>query len=101
MKVLVLPILIVVVIAVGILSGCGGKNTSEDAKYDVELTEAGPNKISVIKVVMDSTGFELKQAKDMVDGAPSVVKKGITKKEAEDLKKKLEAEGATAKIKKV
>ena len=71
----------------------------EKTEFDVELTEIGPNKVKVIKVVRDYTGLGLKEAKAVVDAAPSIVKEAISKPEAEDLKAKLEAEGAVATIK--
>ena len=66
---------------------------------DVELAEVGPNKVKVIKVVREVTGLGLKEAKEMVDGAPKVVKEGASKAEAEDIKTKLEAEGAKVTLK--
>jgi len=71
----------------------------EKTEFDVELTEVGPNKVKVIKVVRDATGLGLKEAKDAVEGAPKILKEGVSKAEAEDLKAKLEAEGAKATIK--
>mgnify|MGYP006362156921 FL=1 len=71
----------------------------EKTEFDVELTEVGPNKVKVIKVVRELTGLGLKEAKDVVDGAPKVVKEGCSKAEAEDLKAKLEAEGAKVNLK--
>jgi len=71
----------------------------EKTEFDVELTEIGPNKVKVIKVVRDATGLGLKEAKDLVDGAPSKVKEAVSKAEAEDLKAKLEAEGAKVTLK--
>ena len=65
----------------------------------VELAEVGPNKVKVIKVVREVTGLGLKEAKEMVDGAPKVVKEGASKAEAEDIKTKLEAEGAKVNLK--
>ena len=62
-------------------------------RLDVELTEAGANKVKVIKVVREITGLGLKEAKEVVDGAPKVVKEGASKEEAEEIQKKLEAEG--------
>ena len=64
-----------------------------------ELTEVGPNKVKVIKVVREVTGLGLKEAKDVVDGAPKVLKQGASKEEAEDIKTKLEAEGAKITLK--
>ena len=71
----------------------------EKTEFDVELTEVGPNKVKVIKVVRKATGLGLKEAKDVVDGAPKVVKEGASKEEAEELKTKLEAEGAKVTLK--
>ena len=71
----------------------------EKTEFDVELTEAGPNKVKVIKVVREITGLGLKEAKDAVDGAPKVLKEGASKEEAEDIKAKLEAEGAKVTLK--
>ena len=71
----------------------------EKTEFDVELTEVGPNKVKVIKVVREVTGLGLKEAKEMVDGAPKVVKEGASKAEAEDIKTKLEAEGAKVNLK--
>ncbi len=71
----------------------------EKTEFDVELTEVGPNKVKVIKVVRDATGLGLKEAKDLVDGAPKNVKEQVSKAEAEDLKAKLEAEGAKVTLK--
>ncbi|MCR5033782.1 MAG: 50S ribosomal protein L7/L12 [Lachnospiraceae bacterium] len=81
----------VVVAAAG---AAGGEAAEEKTDFDVELTEVGPNKIKVIKVVRDLTGLGLKEAKDVVDGAPKILKEGAAKAEAEDMKAKLEAEGA-------
>ncbi|MCR4926338.1 MAG: 50S ribosomal protein L7/L12 [Lachnospiraceae bacterium] len=71
----------------------------EKTEFNVELTEVGPNKVKVIKVVRDITGLGLKEAKDAVDGAPTVLKEGVTKEEADDIKAKLEAEGAKVTLK--
>lgn len=71
----------------------------EKTEFDVELTEVGPNKVKVIKVVREATGLGLKEAKDVVDGAPKVVKEDASKEEAEELKTKLEAEGAKVTLK--
>ena len=71
----------------------------EEDEYDVELTEVGPNKVKVIKVVREATGLGLKEAKEVVDGAPKVLKEGASKAEAEELKTKLEAEGAKVTLK--
>ena len=71
----------------------------EKDEFDVELTEVGPNKVKVIKVVREATGLGLKEAKEVVDGAPKVLKEGASKAEAEELKTKLEAEGAKGTLK--
>ena len=86
----------VVVAAAG---AAGGAAEEEKTEFDVELTEVGPNKVKVIKVVREVTGLGLKEAKDVVDGAPKVVKQGASKEEAEDIKTKLEAEGAKITLK--
>ena len=77
----------------------GGAAEEEKTEFNVELTEVGPNKVKVIKVVREVTGLGLKEAKDVVDGAPKVVKQGASKDEAEDVKAKLEAEGAKVTLK--
>ncbi len=71
----------------------------EKTEFDVELTEVGPNKVKVIKVVREATGLGLKEAKDLVDTAPKMVKEAASKAEAEDIKGKLEAEGAKVTLK--
>ena len=86
----------VVVAAAGAEGGAAGEEKSE---FDVELTEVGPNKVKVIKVVREITGLGLKEAKDAVDGAPKVIKEGASKDEAEEAKTKLEAEGAKVTLK--
>ena len=80
-------------------AGGAGEAAEEKTEFDVELTEVGPNKVKVIKVVREVTGLGLKEAKDVVDGAPKVVKAGASKEEAEDIKTKLEAEGAKGTLK--
>ena len=70
----------------------------EKTSFNVVLKEAGANKIQVIKVVRDATGLGLKEAKDMVDGAPKTIKEGASKEEAEDLKAKFEAAGAVVEL---
>ena len=77
----------------------GAAAAEEKDEFDVELAEVGPNKVKVIKVVREVTGLGLKEAKEMVDGAPKVVKEGASKAEAEDIKTKLEAEGAKVNLK--
>ena len=86
----------VVVAAAGDGAAAGG---AEKDEFDVELTEVGPNKVKVIKVVREVTGLGLKEAKEVVDGAPKVVKEGASKEEAEEIKEKLEAEGAKVTLK--
>ncbi len=71
----------------------------EKSSFDVELTEGGANKIAVIKVVKEALGLGLKEAKDMVDGAPAMLKQGLKKEEAEEIKKKLEEAGAKVTLK--
>ena len=80
-------------------AGAGAAPAEEKTEFDVELTEVGPNKVKVIKVVREATGLGLKEAKDVVDGAPKVLKEGASKEEAEDIKAKLEAEGAKVTLK--
>ena len=77
----------------------GGAAAEEKDEFDVELVSAGSSKVKVIKVVREVTGLGLKEAKDLVDGAPKVIKEGVSKAEAEELKAKLEAEGAEVNIK--
>ncbi len=72
---------------------------AEKDEFDVELTEVGPNKVKVIKVVREVTGLGLKEAKDLVDGAPKMVKEAASKADADDIKAKLEAEGAKVTLK--
>ena len=86
----------VVVAAAGAEGGAAGEEKSE---FDVELTEVGQNKVKVIKVVREATGLGLKEAKELVDGAPKVIKEAAEKAEAEDIKTKLEAEGAKVTLK--
>ena len=80
-------------------AGAAGEAAEEKDEFDVELTEVGPNKVKVIKVVREITGLGLKEAKEVVDGAPKMVKEGASKAEAEDIKTKLEAEGAKVTLK--
>ena len=80
-------------------AGAGADAGAEKDEFDVELTEVGPNKVKVIKVVREVTGLGLKEAKEVVDGAPKVVKEGASKDEAEDIKTKLEADGAKVTLK--
>ena len=85
-----------VVVAAGAGAGAAAEEKTE---FDVELTEAGANKVKVIKVVREVTGLGLKEAKEVVDGAPKVLKEGVSKEEAEDIQKKLDAEGAKVTLK--
>ena len=71
----------------------------EKTEFNVELTEVGPNKVKVIKVVRELTGLGLKEAKDLVDGAPKMIKENASKAEADDIKAKVEAEGAKVTLK--
>ena len=84
-----------------VVAAAGGDAPAAEEKdsFDIELTEVGPNKVKVIKVVREITGLGLKEAKDAVDGAPKVIKEGATKEEAEEAKTKLEAEGAKVTLK--
>lgn len=85
---------------VAVVAGpAAGGAAEEKTEFDVELTEVGSEKIKVIKVVREVTGLGLKEAKAVVDGAPKVVKEGASKAEAEDIKAKLEAEGAKITLK--
>ncbi len=84
--------------AAGAAAG-GGAATEEKTEFDVILTAAGEKKIQVIKVVRELTGLGLKEAKDLVDGAPKPVKEKVTKAEAEDMKKKLEEQGGSVQVK--
>lgn len=87
--------------AAGVVVAAAGPAVAEEEKteFDVELTEVGPNKVKVIKVVRELTGLGLKEAKDAVDAAPKVIKEAISKEEAEEAKAKLEAEGAKITLK--
>ena len=87
----------VVVAAAG--GDAGAAAAEEKTEFDVELTEVGPNKVKVIKVAREVTGLGLKEAKDLVDNAPKMVKEAASKEEAEDVKAKLEAEGAKVTLK--
>ena len=84
-----------------VVAAAGGAAAAEDEKteFDVVLVEAGESKVKVIKVVREITGLGLKEAKDLVDGAPKTVKEAAAKEEAEEIKKKLEAEGAKVELK--
>ena len=80
-------------------AGGAAEAAEEKTEFDVELTEVGPNKVKVIKVVREATGLGLKEAKDLVDNAPKVLKEAASKDEAEEIKSKLEAEGAKVTLK--
>ena len=85
--------------AAGVVVAAAAVEVEEKTEFDVELTEVGPNKVKVIKVVRDATGLGLKEAKDLVDGAPSLIKEAVSKGEADELMAKLEAEGAKGTLK--
>ena len=85
--------------AAGAAAGGGAAAVEEKTEFDVVLMAAGDKKIQVIKVVRELTGLGLKEAKDLVDGAPKPVKEKIAKAEAEDMKKKLEEQGAAVQVK--
>ena len=87
----------VVVAAAG--AADAGAAAEEKTEFDVELTEVGAEKVKVIKVVREATGLGLKEAKDLVDGAPQMIKEAASKEEAEDIKKKLEEVGAKVTLK--
>ena len=85
----------------GVSAAAGGaaEAAEEKTEFDVELTEVGPNKVKVIKVVREATGLGLKEAKEVVDNAPKIVKEQADKASADELKAKLEAEGAKVTLK--
>ena len=89
--------------AAGVVVAAAGGAVAEAAEqkteFDVKLTDVGPNKVKVIKVVREATGLGLKEAKDLVDAAPKMIKEGASKEEADDIKAKLEAEGAKVTLK--
>jgi large subunit ribosomal protein L7/L12 len=87
------------VMAAGAAGAAGGEAAEEKTSWGVMLKDGGAQKIQVIKVLREATGLGLKEAKDMVDGAPKVVKEGLNKDDAEALKKKLEEAGATVELK--
>ena len=86
-------------VVVAAAAGDGAGAAEEKDEFDVELVSAGASKVKVIKVVREITGLGLKEAKEVVDGAPKVVKEGVSKAEAEEMKAKLEAEGAEVNLK--
>ena len=87
--------------AAGVVVAAAGpaEAAEEKTEFDVELTEVGPNKVKVIKVVREATGLGLKEAKDLVDGAPKILTEAADKATADDIKAKLEAEGAKVTLK--
>ena len=88
------------VMMAGAAPGAGGGEAAEEkTEFDVELTEAGAQKLNVIKAVREISGLGLKEAKDTVEGAPTVIKEGVAKADAEELKKKLEEAGAKVTLK--
>ena len=86
-------------VAVAAAPAAGGEAAAEKSEFDVVLEGFGDNKIAVIKAVREITGLGLKEAKEVVDGAPKVLKEGVSKEEAEDIQKKLDAEGAKVTLK--
>lgn len=82
-----------------VAAGAAAAPAEEKTEFDVELTEVGPNKVKVIKVVRELTGLGLKEAKDVVDNAPKMIKEAADKATADDIKAKLEAEGAKITLK--
>ncbi|EEX17927.1 50S ribosomal protein L7/L12 [Prevotella veroralis] len=83
----------------GPAAGGAAGGAEEKSEFDVVLVEAGANKLKVVKAVKEACGLGLKEAKDLVDGAPSTLKEGMAKAEAENLKKTIEAEGAKVELK--
>jgi ribosomal protein L7/L12 len=84
---------------VAVVGGAAGAAAEEKTEFDVVLTSAGDSKIKVIKAVREITGDGLKEAKEKVDGAPSTLKEGVSKEEAEEIKAKLEEVGASVEVK--
>ena len=87
------------VVVSGVAAGGGDAASSEQTEFTVVLKEAGASKLAVVKAVKELTGLGLKEAKDMVDGAPANIKEGVSKAEAEGLKKSLEEAGAVVELK--
>jgi large subunit ribosomal protein L7/L12 len=85
--------------AVAVAAGPAAAAVEEQTEFNVELTSFGANKVAVIKAVREATGLGLKEAKDLVEGAPAVLKEAVSKEEGEELKKKLEEAGATVTLK--
>ena len=92
------PAAAAVAVAAGPVAGAAPVE-EEKTEFNVVLTEVGPNKLKVVKAVKEACGLGLKEAKDLVDGAPSTLKEGVAKAEAENLKKVIEAEGAKVELK--
>ena len=88
-----------VAVAAAPAAGAAPAAAAEQTEFDVVLTDAGANKLKVVKAVKEACGLGLKDAKDLVDGAPSTIKEGVAKAEAENLKKLIEAEGAKVELK--
>ncbi len=86
-------------VAVAAAPAAGGPAEEEKSEFNIELTSAGENKIAVIKAVKDVAALGLKEAKDLVDGAPSIIKQGVKKEEAEEIKKKIEDAGGKVTLK--
>lgn len=86
-------------VAAPVAGAAGAAAAEEKSEFNVVLKDVGANKIQVIKVVRDATGLGLKEAKELVDGAPKVIKEGASKAEAEDIKAKLEEQGAKVTLK--
>ena len=93
------PAAAAVAVAAGPTAGGAAAAAEEKTEFDVVLTEVGPSKLKVVKAVKEACGLGLKEAKDLVDGAPSTLKEGMAKAEAENLKKAIEAEGAKVELK--
>ncbi|MBQ6229235.1 MAG: 50S ribosomal protein L7/L12 [Prevotella sp.] len=93
------PAAAAVAVAAGPAAGGAAPAEEEKTEFNVVLTEVGPNKLKVVKAVKEACGLGLKEAKDLVDGAPSTLKEAVAKAEAENLKKVIEAEGAKVELK--
>ncbi|MGI6224318.1 MAG: 50S ribosomal protein L7/L12 [Prevotella sp.] len=93
------PAAAAVAVAAGPAAGGAAAAAEEKTEFDVVLAEVGPNKLKVVKAVKEACGLGLKDAKDLVDKAPSTLKEGMAKAEAENLKKAIEAEGAKVELK--
>ena len=93
------PAAAAVAVAAGPAAGAAAPAVEEKTAFDVVLTNAGPNKLQIVKIVKDLTGLGLKEAKDLVDGAPKAIKEGAAKAEADDIAAKLKEAGAEVEIK--